>query len=181
MPELPARIPPLSDDQMPPEFAEELARWRYNLHRRLAHNPETLLKWMPYAQHILLDNKMPAREREIAILRVAWNCRSDYEWSMHAGFARSLGFTEEDLISIARGSQDVHWNDIERAVICATDEIQESWGIADDTWKTLSSEFENDQLIDLIFVINQFISVAVTLNTLRVPLEENAETLPILD
>lgn len=174
------RIAPLSDDQLPQEFGEELKRWRYNLHRCLAHNPDTLLKWMPYAQHILLENKMPEREREIAILRVACNCRSDYEWSMHAGFARTLGFTEEDLIAVPRGPEDAHWTPVERAVLRATDEIQSDWCISDETWATLASQFANDQLIDLVFVISQFILVAVTLNTLRVPLEKNAETLPDL-
>ena len=178
MPEHTPRIPPLAVDQLPSEFSNELSRWRYNLHRCLAHNPDTLLKWMPYAEHILLENKIPEREREIAILRVAWNCQCDYEWSMHAGFSRTLGFTEDDLKAIPRGPEDRHWTDIEKAVLKATDEIQATWCISDETWRVLAAEFANDQLIDLIFVICQFILVAVTLNSLRVPLEPNAELLP---
>jgi 4-carboxymuconolactone decarboxylase len=174
----PPRVSPLSDAELPADVTAALGQWRYNLHRCLAHSPETLMKWMPYAVHVLQGNAVPAREREIAILRVAWNARSDYEWGLHARLARSIGMSERDLEAIANGPEDTHFGDVERALLACVDELQRDWAIADETYKTLASALSPKQIVDLLFVIGQFMLVAILLNGLRVPLEPGVPGLP---
>lgn len=172
------RLAPLSEADAPPEAREILANWPYNLHRVLARNIPTLTRWMPYAEHILRDNALPVREREIAILRVAWNTRSEYEWGLHARLARSVGFSDRDLSEIAAGGASTHWQPWEAAILDAVDDIMSRWEIGDAAWAVLAERFDDRQLIDLIFVIGQFVLVAVTLKSLRVPLEPGIEPLP---
>lgn len=173
------RLPPLTEADAPAEARRILADWPYNLHRVLARNVPTLTRWMPYAEHILRDNTLPPRERELAILRVAWNARSEYEWGLHARLARSLGFSDEDLVNVARGgSGNAHWQPQEAAVLDAVDDIMARWEIGDAAWAVLAESFDDRQLIDLIFVTGQFMLVAVTLKSLRVPLEPGIEPLP---
>ena len=93
-PKLKPRLPILADDQLDESAKAIIKDWPYALHRVLANSPETLPKWMTFALHILRGNTLPAWDREIAILRVAWNCRSNYEWGMHERLARSIGFTD---------------------------------------------------------------------------------------
>ena len=38
---------------------------------------------MPFANHVLFKSSLPPREREMAILRVGWLCRSGYEFHQH--------------------------------------------------------------------------------------------------
>ncbi len=175
------RVPLLSDAELPADLAEALGPWRYNLHRCLANSPATLKAWMPYAVHVLQENAMPAREREIAILRVAWNCRSDYEWGLHARLARSIGMSERDLEAIVAGPDDAHLPGPERAIVRAVDEMQSAWTIADSTWAELEAAFDARQLVDLVFVTGQFILVALLLKSLRVPQEEGVPGLPSRD
>lgn len=174
------RIPLLDAQSAPPEVQQILKDWPYNLHRTLAHNPQTLHSWMTFGSHILINNTLPERDREIAILRVAWNCQCNYEWGMHARLARSLGFTDEDLIAIARGPDDPHWSALEVAILRGVDELQSEWTIVPETWAVLSAHYEPQQLIDYVFVIAEFVLVAMALNAFRVPLEEGVETLPVL-
>jgi 4-carboxymuconolactone decarboxylase len=174
-----ARIPPLEPSDAPADAREILARWPYNLHRVLARNVPTLTRWMPFAEHILRENTLPAREREIAILRVAWNARSTYEWGMHARLARSLGFSDQDLENIATNPVNTdHWRPEEGAIIEAVDDIMCNWKIGDHAWSILAAHFSSEQLIDLVFVTCQFMLVAVTLNSFQVPLEPGLEPLP---
>jgi len=174
----PPRIAPLDPQSAAGEAQQILEDWPYNLHRVLAHNVPTLTRWMPYAEHILRNNQLPEREREIAILRVAWNARSDYEWGLHARLARSLGFSDDDLAALTRASDDAHWSPVERALIQAVDDIMARWEVSDSAWAVLADAFDEAQLIDFVFVTGQFMLVAVTLKTLRVPLEDGVERLP---
>ena len=48
-----------------------------NIFRTMARKPKALKRFLEWGGYILSRrNSVPAREREIAILRVGWNCRS---------------------------------------------------------------------------------------------------------
>ena len=82
------RIEPLAEDQWDPETRELLARSQMhgrvlNIFSTLAHYPKLLKRWMVFAGHILGKSSLPARDREILILRIGWLCRAEYEWGQH--------------------------------------------------------------------------------------------------
>src|SRR5262249_55928250 len=49
-----------------------------NIFRTLANYPKLAKRWMVFANHVLGKNSLPAREREILILRIGWLCRAEY-------------------------------------------------------------------------------------------------------
>ena len=176
------RLPLVDPADAPENVRAILEAWPLGLHRTIAHNPVTLSRWMVFAEHILRGNSLPERDREIAILRVAWNTRSRYEWGMHGRLARRIGMTGADLDAIVDGPDTERLPEHERALIRAVDEIQTGWKISDPTWKILAARYTPGQLIDLIFVTGQFMLVAVTLNSLNIPMEdqEGLEPFPVL-
>lgn len=178
-PKLKPRLPILKDDQIDEKAKEIIKDWPYALHRVLANSPQTLPKWMTFALHILRENTLPAWDREIAILRVAWNCRSHYEWGMHERLARSIGFSDEHLDALVAGASHIIWKKREAALIAAVDEMQTNWNISDKTWKILRKAYRPDQLVDLVLVVAEFILVALTLNSFRVPQEPGVVGLPV--
>jgi alkylhydroperoxidase family enzyme len=171
-------LAPLEQEGLPPEVAEIVRAWPYKLHRTLAHSPATLRAWMGFAEHILRENTLPVRDREIAILRVGWNCRCDYEWSLHARLARSLGFTDADLVAIRRGAGSPHWQPHEAALVAAVDELNRAATIRPGTWRALASHYSEQQLVDLVFVTGQFTLVSMALNAFRIELEPGVDGLP---
>lgn len=171
-------LPPLTDAQLPEQVATAIAAWPYNLHRTLAHSPETLLKWLPYGEHILLGNSLPFRERELAILRVGWNCRCPYEWGMHSMVARKGGFEDADFEALCVGSSSPHWQPNEAAIIAAVDDMQIDWTISEFVWAELAQHYTPQQLVDLIYLAGNFATIAVALNALQVPLEGGLPPLP---
>lgn len=172
------RLPPLGDPELPEALRDVLAAWPYRLHRTLAHSPESLVRWMPWAEHILLRNRLPARDREIAILRVAWNAACAYEWGMHAMVARRIGMTDADLSAVVEGAASVHWHRHEAALISAVDQLMTTHRIDDPTWAVLAAQHEPAALIDFLYVTGQFMTIAWILNGLAIAPEEGLEPLP---
>lgn len=174
----PAGLPPLADGEIPESLGEVIAAWPYKLHRTLAHSPDTLLKWLPYGEHILLHGKLPFREREIAILRVGWNARCAYEWGMHSIVARRGGFEDADFEALCVGAESPHWTQGEAAVVAAVDDMMRGWTISDSVWARLAEHYAPDQLVDLVWLSGNFLTISLQLNALRVPLEDGLPPLP---
>src|SRR2546422_8915497 len=82
------RIPPLGDDEMNEETSALLDEVRLpnaeavNIFATLVRHPGLFRRWMPFAGK-LLAGKLPARDRELLILRTALRCQSPYEGGLH--------------------------------------------------------------------------------------------------
>ncbi|WP_448585226.1 carboxymuconolactone decarboxylase family protein [Thermaurantiacus sp.] len=172
------RLPPLGNAELAETLRPVLAAWPYRLHRTLAHSPESLERWMPWAEHILLRNRLPPRAREILILRVAWNARSAYEWGMHAMVARRVGLGQADLAAVVEGPESAHWSPGEAAIVRAADELMATHRLSDATWGLLARHHEPAALVDLVWLAGQFATIAWLLNALRVEPEDGLDPLP---
>lgn len=173
------RLPALDDAAIGPDLAPIIAAWPYRLHRTLAHSPDSLKAWIPWGEHILRNNRLGPRRREIVILRIAANARCAYEWGLHAWVARQVGMSQADVAAVARGAGDPHWAaPVEAALIRAVDELMADHRVGDETWDALAAELAPDALVDLLYLAGQFMLVAWLLNGLRLPPEAGTEPLP---
>jgi alkylhydroperoxidase family enzyme len=132
------RLRVLPDGEVPIPARKIIESWNLNLHRVLAHSPEMLADWLPWAERVLRNNSLSERDREIVILRVAVKWRSDYEWGLHALVARRIGMTEADLKAVAAGPADPHWAAWEAALLEATDQVLDRKPIDDELWTILA-------------------------------------------
>ena len=46
-----------------------------NIFATLAHHPKLLKRWLVFGNHVLAKSTLPARDRELLILRTGWRCR----------------------------------------------------------------------------------------------------------
>src|SRR5215468_11484347 len=69
-------------------------------HRLLANHPALYQEWLGTGSELLMSGKLPARTRELVILRTASNCECDYELHSHAAAARSAGIDDAQLAAI---------------------------------------------------------------------------------
>ena len=171
-------LPPLGDGDIPEKLARVIEAWPYKLHRTLAHSPDTLLTWLPFGEHILMHNALPFREREIAILRVGWNARCAYEWGMHSLVARRGEFEDADFEALCVGAESPHWTPVEAAIVAAVDDMQSRWTIGEEVWGQLAQHYAPDQIVDLVWLSGNFMTISLQLNALRVPLEDGLPPLP---
>jgi alkylhydroperoxidase family enzyme len=169
------RIAPLSDAELSPEQDEALKDFRpgpvLNIFRTLVRAPKALTRFNAWGGYVLSRrNDLPAREREIVILRTGFLCRSGYEFTQHIRIGLQSGLTAEEIEAIKRGA-DAGWSAADAALIRATDELHDDQFITDATWAELSRHFSEKQCMDVVFTAGQYTQVSMMLNTFGVQLD----------
>jgi alkylhydroperoxidase family enzyme len=149
-----------------------------NIFATLARHPQLLKRWLVFGNHVLYKSTLPERERELAILRIGWLCRAEYEWAQHVVIGKACGLTEEEIARVAAGPEASGWQPIEAALLRAVDELHADAFISDVTWADLEEHFDVPQLIDLVFAVGQYNLVSMALNTLGVQLDAGLEGFP---
>lgn len=153
----------------------------FNIFSTVAHHPKLLKNWMVFGTQILNKSTLPARERELVILRTGWLCQAQYEWGQHVAIGKQCGLTDEEIDRITQGPDADGWNDLDRALLQATDEMQGDFCITDATWKRLSAKLDTKQMLDLLFTVGQYMLVSTVLNSLGVELDPGLSGFPPTD
>ena len=113
-----ARFAPLADGELDPEQKQLLEPMTHrgrvlNIFRTFARAPDALKGFLPWGNYILSKrNGLPAREREIVVLRTGYLCRSGYEWTQHVSIGRHAGLTEDDISRIKAGADAAGWSPV---------------------------------------------------------------------
>jgi alkylhydroperoxidase family enzyme len=127
---------------------------------------------MEVAQKYLSDCEMDIRDRELAILRIAWLSQAPFEWGSHVKIAKRNGVTTEEVARVIEGSAAPAWSKQDRAIVRAVEELHFDSMITDDTWSDLQQFYNDKKLIELVILAGQYKTVAYYQNSLRLPLPE---------
>jgi len=173
------RIAPLPDQATDPAADSPTpAAAVPNVFRTLAHHPKLLKRWLVFGNHILFKNALPARDRELLILRTGFVCDAEYEWAQHVVIGRRVGLTEVEIARIAEGPEADGWSEFDRVQLRAVDELRTDSFIADETWRALSQRYNAHQMMDLVFTVGQYTLVSMALNTFGVQLDDGLSGFP---
>ena len=148
-----------------------------NIFATLVRHPGLFRKWLPFGGK-LLAGKLPPADRELLILRTAWNCRADYEWGQHVLIARAAGVTDAEMARVPAGPEAPGWSDVQAVLLRAADELHRDATISDGTWEGLAGHYDERQLIEVPMLVGHYHMVAYTLNSLGVQREDGVEGLP---
>src|SRR5215813_10852378 len=88
-----------------------------NIFATLAHHPGLMKRWLVFGTHVLAKSTLPARDRELAILRIGWLCRAEYEWGQHVQIARGVGIADDEIERVAAGPDAPGWSAGEAALL----------------------------------------------------------------
>jgi alkylhydroperoxidase family enzyme len=177
------RITPLPQEQWSGEVRELMSGLErdgriFNIFATLARHPALLRRWLVFGNHVLGKSTLPPRERELAILRMGWLCRAEYEWGHHVAMGKEAGVTDLEIRRISKGAGASGWSPFEAALLNAVDELHADSFISDATWQSLAQRYNEQQLLDLVFTAGQYKLVCMALNSVGVQLEEGYERFP---
>src|SRR5260370_14327776 len=141
-----------------------------NIFATLVRHPGLFRRWLPFGGK-LLDGKIPARDRELLILRSAWRCGSEYEWGQHVLIGTALGLTDDDGRRVRGGPDAADWDDFDETLLRAADELHDDSCISDATWRALTARSDERQLIEVPMLVGHYHLVAFALNSLGVQRE----------
>jgi 4-carboxymuconolactone decarboxylase len=142
-----------------------------NIFRVLMQNPKLARSWSRFAGYILGGQSLPARDREILILRIGWLNQAPYEWEQHVRIGKAAGLTDDEIDRISKGPK-AGWNKQDAALLQAADDLYENSVVSDETWKQLSERFNTEQMMDAVFTVGQYNLVSWALNSFGVPLDD---------
>ena len=140
------RIPPLPESEWDDDLRRILGARPTGLDGRLgdsnifptfARHKDLLRAWLPFGGFLLGGGILPARERELLILRTGYNCGSAYEWGQHVRISERLGMDRDEILRVAEGPEADGWSAGDVALLRAADELHEHAKIGDGTWAQL--------------------------------------------
>jgi 4-carboxymuconolactone decarboxylase len=152
-----------------------------NIFGVLAHHPKLMKRFNLFAGFLLNKGLLPARERELVILRVGWNAQAEYEFGQHTLIGRQSGLTDDEIVAVTRDPIDEGWSDDDRALIALADELAEHDRVTDETWSALSQRWNDAELVELLVVAGCYRMVSGFLNSAGVVLDEGVPGFPTGD
>lgn len=185
-------IPPLPLNQWTPETTEAMEPMRPPPHsvyaqrkadrekggRRpanalsvLARHPALTRAFLTFNRHLLYESSLSERVRELVVLRISWLRSSEYEWAQHVPVALEVGLTQSDIDRIPEGPRASGWDSGDALVLRAVDETHHDSVWSEATWTQLSSAFDTAQLMDLLFTIGAYDTLAVAFNCFGLELD----------
>jgi alkylhydroperoxidase family enzyme len=141
-----------------------------NIFRTLAKHEALSDRFGRFGGWLLYRGLLPAREREVVILRVGWRSQSVYEFGQHTVIGQQAGLTAEEVRRLAHESLD-GWSDEDQALIAMADELCRDNLVSDSTWAKLAQRWSEPELIELLIVAGFYRLVSGFLNSAGVQLE----------
>ncbi len=89
------------------------------------------------------------------------------------GSGQSAGLSDEELEGIKTGDSAHCWNEAEKLILKAADELHEDVFITDDTWTGLERHYSTQQIMDMVFTCGQYRMLAGALNSFGVQLDDD--------
>jgi 4-carboxymuconolactone decarboxylase len=170
------RLAPLT----PAELSDEQRRLvdfpggNKNIFTTFVRHPKLFEVFHRFAGRLLQRSALPEQVRETLILRTAYRCRADYEWSQHLGIARQVGVSEEVITAVGSaepGAPGEHT----ALLIRAADQLATERDLDDETWAELREHYDERQIIELCMLVGNYAMIAGVLKALRVPLDEGRQ------
>ena len=176
-PDPPARLPQVQPEDVTESIREFLSKWTGGVFQNadknpvlltFAHHPKLADLFSQFNIHLLSTNTLPVKQRQIAIMRTAWICKATYMWSSHLRTSMRCGLAPDLFGPIQVGAGDPYFSEFERIVIRATEELVQEKTISEESWRSLMSEWSNQQMLDFLFTVGAYVTIAGVMRAIGV-------------
>lgn len=148
-----------------------------NIFLTLARNEGVYKAFSKLGTFLLFKGGIPAREREIVILRVGYRAQSEYEFGQHTVIGIDAGLSADEVTRLAAPEID-GWSDDDAALLRLADELCAFDVVSDDTWQRLTKRWNDEQMMELLVLAGFYRLVSGMLNSVGVPLEPSTPGWP---
>jgi alkylhydroperoxidase family enzyme len=149
-----------------------------NIFGTLGKHPKLLKRFNLLGGFLLNKGLVPARERELVILRVGANAHAEYEFGQHTVIGRNCGLTDDEIIGLTRSPNARNWSPDDRALIALADELHADDCVTDATWSDLRGRWDDAELVELLIVAGFYRLVSGFLNSTGVQLDDGIPGFP---
>lgn len=123
--------------------------------------------WLHFAGRLMPGGRLPRRETELVILRVATLRNCAYEFEHHVRLGARAGVTAADVDRVRLGSTADGWREHERLLMRVAEELLATRDLSDATWAELRAAYDERTVIEILLLVGHYDMLATTLTTLR--------------
>ena len=145
-----------------------------NIFTTLGQHPRLFRAWLRYSARLMPFGSLPRRDAELVILRVAWQCRSAYEWNQHVALALRVGLTQAEVAGAADGPSASVFTVRQRSLLAASDELLAGRALSDATWSAVQAALSDRQAIELCLLVGHYQGLASAAGGLGIQIEERS-------
>lgn len=145
-----------------------------NVFTTLGRNPRLFRAWLRYSAHLMPFGRLPRRDTELVILRVAWRCRSVYEWHQHTPLALRVGLTPEEIAGVAGSPSADGFTTRQRTLLTASDEMLAQGELTDGTWTAVQAILRHPEVIELCLLVGHYQGLSTAIGALAIQIEADA-------
>jgi alkylhydroperoxidase family enzyme len=149
-----------------------------NIFGTLGRHPKLLKRFNLLGGFLLNKGVVPARERELVILRVGANAQAEYEFGQHTLIGLDCGLTDDEIAALTREPTSHDWSADDLALIALADDLHADDCVTDATWSALANRWDDDQLVELLVVAGFYRLVSGFLNSTGVQLDDGVPGFP---
>jgi alkylhydroperoxidase family enzyme len=169
----PQREPPLTQARIEPLEGDAIA-----VLRTFARHPAQGAALGKRPKLVNRVSQLTPHDRETLILRIGWDCQSEYEWAKHVGVvgrARDHGVDPEQ---VAAGPDAPGVDAHDALLMRAADELYMHSSISDSAWVALVDHYGREDAMSAVLAAAAYRSTSMSLNTYGVQLEPGDEGFP---
>jgi alkylhydroperoxidase family enzyme len=150
----------------------------FNLYKTMLNHPQLYGPRSRFGSYLQRDSMLDPETRELAIMRTAYNIGSAYEWAHHVEYAKAAGLSDVDIARIARGPSVSAWNERQRAVLQAADELRREAFISNTTWATLAKHYDMKERIEIVYTVGGYTMTGLAINSFGIQVEPGYPAMP---
>lgn len=172
------RLPYLDPQTAPEPVREALAALPDLRVFRLMANATTCFRpLLRLGAAILVQQKLGARLRELAILHVAHLSRAEYEWIQHVEIARATGASDAQIQAIESERLDAPcFDELEGAVLRFTTELVRDVKPSDAALDALRPHLSPEEIVELVVAVGYYMMLARLMETAEIEPDAPAGT-----
>jgi alkylhydroperoxidase family enzyme len=144
----------------------------------LANVPEIVTHSLAFAKDFVrsTDRELSRAEREVLIVRTAFNNESKFEYSQHRKFLRATGYPEDKAAEIPVWTTSAVFTPAERALLALADEISLAGGRSQDgTFERLREHFSDAAIVEAVYLAAQYVMFGLVCRSLRLEYDDLPE------
>ncbi len=139
-------------------------------------HPRLAGRFMAYSAVLLRGGALQPRWRELLILRTLWRTGFHYEWLWHVHMAQRHKISSAEVVAITQGAGAKGWSSLETDLLTAVDQLIDCYMINDETWSALAAQLDEQQLIEVPYVVGTYTCLAMAFKSFRLQPEAAVTT-----
>ncbi len=138
-----------------------------NLYRMLLHSPPVAEGWLAFLTAIRQKCSLPARVRELVIMRIAVLNAAEYEFQAHLPFAKKERVSDAQVAALRTGDT-ASFAEGERAALAYAEAMTRTIRVPDDVFAAVRRHFAEREMVELTATIGAYNLVSRFLEALQV-------------